>query len=123
MAFQIPDTPTVLIIEDQPLLRNLLVRVLSRTSYRVLEAKSDVEAIRLSDHFKGSIQVLVTRHNLEDAALQQIHDSQPEIHILRPPQLPVAVDGNRDSLEDSPLMQEFERKVDEMFKQFRPASN
>jgi len=46
---------TILVIEDEVVVRNVLVAVLLKGKYRVLEADSSAEALQLSEHFDGVI--------------------------------------------------------------------
>ncbi len=51
---------TVLVCEDEPIVRRLIVRTLARAGYVVFEAESGPEAIRLVDHQKPALTLLVT---------------------------------------------------------------
>ena len=50
---------TILIVDDDPLERNMLVRSLTEAKYAVLEASSASEAVRISSLFEGKIHVVV----------------------------------------------------------------
>ena len=51
---------TVLVVEDEPILRALLVRVLKSNGYLVLEAVDGQDALRVNEHHSVSIDLLVT---------------------------------------------------------------
>jgi len=51
---------TILLVEDDDMVRNLVRETLNRTGYTVLDANGPVEACRLSDEFQGTIQLLIT---------------------------------------------------------------
>jgi two-component system cell cycle sensor histidine kinase/response regulator CckA len=51
---------TILLVEDEPPLRNLVRSVLERYGYRVLEAISGVAALAVWERSKGEIQLLLT---------------------------------------------------------------
>ncbi|RYE94863.1 MAG: PAS domain S-box protein, partial [Myxococcales bacterium] len=51
---------TVLLVEDEPQIRQLLRVVLSRRGYRVLQAQNGGEAFLLSEQYPGTIDLLVT---------------------------------------------------------------
>lgn len=53
-------TETVLLVEDDASVRVLVSRILSEYGYTVLEAESGEEAIKLCQHHKESIQLLLT---------------------------------------------------------------
>ncbi len=51
---------TILIVEDEDLVRDLAQRVLQRSGYKVLIAADAVQAIRLCDEYAASIDLLIT---------------------------------------------------------------
>jgi DNA-binding response OmpR family regulator len=53
-----PAVPTVLIVDDEPIVRDVLVRYLERDGYRTLEAASGDEARRLLQREPPSLVVL-----------------------------------------------------------------
>jgi PAS domain S-box-containing protein len=53
-------TETVLLVEDEEVVRNLTRTVLQRNGYRVLEATHGVEALDLCKQYNGPIHLLVT---------------------------------------------------------------
>jgi CheY-like chemotaxis protein len=60
-----PDTSptgseTILLVEDEETLRELASRVLLKAGYIVLEARQGKEAHQVSEHYQGSIDLLVT---------------------------------------------------------------
>lgn len=58
-----PPTPapeTVLVVDDEESIRNLVTRILVRQGYKVLTAASPEEALRLSDEFAGVIHIAVS---------------------------------------------------------------
>jgi CheY-like chemotaxis protein len=50
----------VLVVEDQPEVRRLALRILARNGYRLLEAGGGAEALEVSRHYEGAIDLLVT---------------------------------------------------------------
>jgi two-component system cell cycle sensor histidine kinase/response regulator CckA len=77
---------TVLIAEDDPMVRNMLVRALS-TSYCVLEADNAVEALRISEDFGGTISLLVANESLNMIGAYELFGklqrSRPDLKILQ----------------------------------------
>jgi PAS domain S-box-containing protein len=53
-------TETVLVVEDEPVLRSLVSRVLARNGYRVLAASEAGDAIKQADAHPGPIHLMVT---------------------------------------------------------------
>jgi two-component system, cell cycle sensor histidine kinase and response regulator CckA len=51
---------TILVVEDEEMVRQLLVRILERQGYRVLSAAAGDEALARSAEFEGTIDLLVT---------------------------------------------------------------
>jgi PAS domain S-box-containing protein len=51
---------TILIVEDEPVLRELIREVLQQYDYKVIEAGSGVEALRVWDEFDGRVDLLLT---------------------------------------------------------------
>ena len=51
---------TVLVVEDEPVLRELVREILRQYKYRVVEACTGVEALRIWDEFNGEIDLLLT---------------------------------------------------------------
>jgi len=77
---------TILIVEDAAVVRNLMVGVLAREKYRVLEADSAAEALEVSDSFDGAIHLLITDHTLKTMTGRQvaekIRQSRPSLNVL-----------------------------------------
>ncbi len=55
-----PGSETVLVVEDEPVLRNLVRRVLARSGYEVLTAANADEAIHVADAHPAPIHLMVT---------------------------------------------------------------
>ena len=51
---------TILVVEDEPVLRELVCDVLEKYNYRVIQAGSGHEALRVWDEFEGEIDLLLT---------------------------------------------------------------
>ena len=51
---------TILLVEDEPSILKLTMRILTRQGYAVLPAKSPAEALRLASEHKGTIHLLMT---------------------------------------------------------------
>ncbi|TAJ08793.1 MAG: PAS domain S-box protein [Nitrospirae bacterium] len=53
-------TGTVLLVEDEDIVRNMVRSVLDQNGYRVLEARGGNEAVRLAQQHEGTIHLLLT---------------------------------------------------------------
>lgn len=78
--------PTILIVEDEAVVRNLMVKILVRQEYRVLEADSAAEALEISNTFEGPIDLLIADHSLKSMTGRQVAEkiaqSRPALKIL-----------------------------------------
>jgi len=66
---------TVLVVEDEEVIRNLAQRVLSEKGYRVLEARHGVEALDLCEHHTGPIDLVLTDMVMPQMGGRQFVDS------------------------------------------------
>nr|MBI3612867.1 response regulator [Nitrospirota bacterium] len=53
-------TGTVLLVEDEDIVRNMVRSVLDQNGYRVLEARGGNEAVHLAQQHEGTIHLLLT---------------------------------------------------------------
>ena len=51
---------TILVVEDDDVVRNLVVRILAGAGYSVLEARNGAEAIQLCERYEGQIHLLLS---------------------------------------------------------------
>jgi DNA-binding NtrC family response regulator len=77
---------TILLVEDDEMVRNLVRETLERQGYKMIDAADPLEARRIADHHKGAIQLLITdvvmpRLNGKDLALQ-VSQRRPDIKVL-----------------------------------------
>ncbi|HTF56110.1 MAG TPA: ATP-binding protein [Planctomycetota bacterium] len=77
---------TILVVEDEANLRELIRGALQSRGYAVIEAADGAQAQRVSDLFKGPIQLLMTDSvlpNLSGPALSRtLQDKRPELKVL-----------------------------------------
>lgn len=67
---------TILVVDDEPMVRRLVVRTLTRLGYTVLDAANAEEALRLVGEHKGEINLLLT-----DVVMPQINGRMLAIHL------------------------------------------
>jgi two-component system aerobic respiration control protein ArcA len=58
-------TKRILVVEEDVMVRNALVRILAEETYEVLEAASVAEALRVSGQFNGIISLLISDQSLK----------------------------------------------------------
>lgn len=60
MAPETPEETTILLIDDEPAVRSIVLRVLTRAKYRVLEAASGEDALKIAEAHDGPIDLVIT---------------------------------------------------------------
>jgi len=77
---------TVLIAEDDPVVRRAVVRLLNKHGYRVIEASNGEEALRAAEREDGAIQVLLTDVIMPRMGARELIDEikkiRPDIKVL-----------------------------------------
>jgi two-component system cell cycle sensor histidine kinase/response regulator CckA len=53
-------TETILIAEDEDLVRGLAVQVLSRQGFKILEARNGLDALKIAEEYKEAIHLIIT---------------------------------------------------------------
>lgn len=78
---------TILVVEDEAVVRNVLMAVLVREDYRVLEADSAAEALEVSSNFEGVIDLLIADHTLKTMTGRQVAETirqqRPDLRVLQ----------------------------------------
>lgn len=77
---------TILLVEDEDLLRHVVVDMLGQLGYRVLGATNGKEALALAEKYSGKIDVLVTDVLLPGLPGPQLADSlrsaRPNLRVI-----------------------------------------
>jgi CheY-like chemotaxis protein len=77
---------TVLVVDDEAGIRALIVKILRRERYQVLEAGSALEGIATARKHDGPIHLLLTDVMLPDRGgrdlAQQLHEALPELKVM-----------------------------------------
>ncbi len=79
-------TETILLVEDELLVRSIAVQALHTQKYNVLEAENGIEALRVAGEYGGEIHLLVTDVVMPQMGgrvlAEQIRTSHPTIKVL-----------------------------------------
>jgi PAS domain S-box-containing protein len=80
-------TETILVVEDEPVVREFVREVLQQYHYRVIEACSGVEALRVWDEFQGEIDLLLTDMVMPEGLTgrelaEQIRARKPDLRVI-----------------------------------------
>jgi len=51
---------TILLVDDERAVRSIVLRILTRANYRVLEAENGEAALKIADEHKGPIDLVIT---------------------------------------------------------------
>jgi CheY-like chemotaxis protein len=78
---------TILVVEDEPVLREMVCEILKQYNYRVIEAGSGVEALRVWDEFDGQIDLLLTDMVMPEGMTGrelavQLKKRKPELKVI-----------------------------------------
>ena len=81
-----PKVPTVLVVDDEPLLRKLMRRVLEEGGFQVLTAKNGHDAMNVSESHGGKIDMLVsdvTMPGMDGPTLaEELLEADPNLPVL-----------------------------------------
>ena len=79
-------TETVLLVEDEEMVRNLVRLVLRQSGYRVVEAANGAEALRASQDYEGTIDLLVVDVVMPQMngpeLVQRLEGRRPQMKVL-----------------------------------------
>ena len=57
---QTPERRTILLVDDEPAVRSIVLRILTRANYKVLQADSGEAALKLAEAHQGPIDLVIT---------------------------------------------------------------
>lgn len=57
---QEPEKRTILLVDDEPAVRSIVLRILKRAKYTVLEAENGESALKLAEEHEGPIDLVIT---------------------------------------------------------------
>lgn len=78
---------TILVVEDEPVLREMVCEILKQYEYQVIEAASGVEALRVWDEFDGRVDLLLTDMVMPEGMTGrelavQLKKRKPELKVI-----------------------------------------
>ena len=77
---------TILVVEDEDALRGMLVRILSRRGYTVLQAAHGGEAMRVSVEFEGKIDLVLSDFHMPGMhgrdLIDRLHEQRPDLRVV-----------------------------------------
>ena len=78
---------TILVVEDEPSLRELVEEVLRKKGYTVLEAATGVQALRVWQHHKDQIDLLLTDMMMPEGVsgrelAEKVLAEKPELKVI-----------------------------------------
>ncbi len=84
-----PDQPTkytLLVVDDEAILRKLAVRILASDDYTILEAPSGEDALSLMENHSGNLDLLITDMKMPgmngEEVAEKICQSRPQTRVL-----------------------------------------
>jgi len=81
-----PATETVLVVENETAIRNLVQMALERHGYHILAAESGADALRVADGYRGRIDLLISDVVIPDMngpeIARRLSRSHPEVLTL-----------------------------------------
>lgn len=79
-------TETIMLVDDEPMVRDIAARVLRSQGYRVLEASNGAEALHIQSEWEGNIDLLVTDVVMPlmggKELAQRLQQSRPDLKVL-----------------------------------------
>jgi CheY-like chemotaxis protein len=78
---------TILLVEDEPVVRELVREILHTYEYKVIEAESGIDALRVWDQFDGKIDLLLTDMVMPEGLngrelADQLKKRHPELKVI-----------------------------------------
>jgi CheY-like chemotaxis protein len=99
---------TVLVVEDEPMVRSVVVRMLEALGYVVLAAKDGPSALALAEAYEGDLDVLLTDVIMPvmdgPTLATQLREQRPELAVLFMSGYSESTTSARGSLEARPLL-------------------
>ena len=100
---------TILLVEDEPILREWVKEILLGGGYRVMEAGNGVEALSVWDSAGGKIDLLLTDMVMPEGMTgrdlsKQLRSRQPQLKVIYTSGYSEEIMGNETGLRDAPFL-------------------
>ncbi len=100
---------TVLLVEDEPILREWVKEVLLGCNYQILEAGNGVEALKAWDEHKGTISLLLTDMVMPEGMTgrdlaRQLRTRQPQLKVIYTSGYSSEIMGSDSEFSDGPFL-------------------
>jgi CheY-like chemotaxis protein len=101
---------TILLVEDEPVLRELARVILTDYKYRVLEAATGVEALKVFDEHKGRVDLLLTDMVMPEGMTgrelaEELKSRKPELRVVFTSGYSTEIMGHDTALLDTMFLQ------------------
>ena len=85
-ATEAPRPARILVVEDEPDVRQMIVVTLRRNGFEVLQADNGVEALKLAEAFQGKVDLLLTDAVMPSMGggelTQRLRAQRPKVRVL-----------------------------------------
>jgi two-component system cell cycle sensor histidine kinase/response regulator CckA len=100
---------TILLVEDEEILRELVKEILEQADYRVVEAANGVEALKVWEEHNGEFDLLLTDMLMPEGMTggdlaKQLRVRQPELKVIYTSGYSAEIMGENSDLRDSPFL-------------------
>jgi CheY-like chemotaxis protein len=100
---------TILLVEDEPILREWVREILVGSNYRVVEAGNGVEALKVWDEHQGRIDLLLTDMVMPEGLTgrdlaRQLQSRQPNLKVVYTSGYSEEIMSNDSELRDAPFL-------------------
>ena len=100
---------TILLVEDEEILRELVKEILQQSDYQVVEAANGVEALKVWEEHNGEFDLLLTDMLMPEGMTggdlaKQLRVRQPELKVIYTSGYSAEIMGENSDLRDSPFL-------------------
>src|SRR5262249_35502140 len=100
---------TILLVEDEPVLRAWVQEILKNGGYKVLEASNGVEALKVWDEHNGRVDLLLTDMVMPEGMTgsdlaKQLRSREPQLKVIYTSGYSAEIMGSENELRDAPFL-------------------